>query len=216
MNLSAARLRVINSSLKFCIQVAWNVNEYRVSGGPAWTETDHYDIEAVSAAPFQKGEFRIMLQTLLAERFGLVVHRETQQKMGYSLVVARGGSKLPPPQDDPDILFSRTPTGDRTLQAKGATLESLAMALSGVMGATVVNRTGIAGKFDVSLQWTPDSSEAPMLSKSGEPLPPRSPDAPAGPSIHTVLQEKLGLKLEPAKVPTEVIVIDRANRPTEN
>ena len=216
INVSAARIRVVNASLKFCVQVAWDVKSFQVSGGSGWTDTDLYDIDAVAAAPFQKGEYRAMLQALLIERFGLAVHRETQEKQGFALVVSRNGAKLPPPADDPDIMFSRTPSGDTTLKAKSASMSQLAGALSSTLGATVIDRTGIEGRFDVSLQWTPDPSSQPMMKKSGEPLPPPPPDATPGPSIFTALQEKLGLRLEAQKVPVEVMVIDQAKRPSGN
>ena len=212
INVAAARIRMINSSLKFCIEVAWNVKDFQVSGGSGWTSTELFDIDAVAAKPFEKGEYRKMLQSLLTERFALAIHHETQEKPGYALVVARNGPKLPPPVDDPGILFSRSPTGDVTLTAKGASLSQLASALSSNLGQTVIDSTGLEGRFDVSMQWTPDR---PLRSKSGEPIPP-PPDAVPGPSIFTAIQEKLGLKLESRRVPVDVIVIDSAEHPSAN
>lgn len=216
LNLLPGRIRVVNGSLKFCIQVAWNVKDFQVSGGEGWMGTDRYDIDAVAAGPFQKGEYRAMLQTLLADRFGLVMHRETQNKSGYALVAGRNGAKLPPPIEDPDIMFSRTPSGDTVLKATSASMSQLAMALSSTLGAPVVDLTGIEGRFDVSLRWTPDPTSQPLMTKSGVPLPPPPPDAVTGPTLFTALQEKLGLKLEARKVPVEVIAIDRAHRPSGN
>ena len=103
-------------------------------------------------------------------------------------------------------MFSRTPEGDRTLKATSISMKRFAEALSTALGSIVVDQTGIEGTYDVSFQWTPDSSE-PRMSKSGEPLPAPPSDAVPGPSIFTALQEKLGLKLESRKVPVEVIVI---------
>ena len=215
INVSPARIRIVNSSLKFCVQVAWNVKDFQVSGGAGWMDTDRYDIDAVAASSFKEEEYRTMLQALLAGRFGLVFHRETRERAGYALVTARNGPKLPPPVEDPGMLFSRTPSGDITLQAGSASMSQLAGALSTMLGATVVNRTGIEGRFDVSLQYTPDPTSQPLLTKSGEPVAP-PPDAVPGPSIFNALQEKLGLKLAAVKVPVEVIVIDHANRPSDN
>lgn len=90
MNLQAARVRFISSTLKFCIQMAWDVHDFQVVGGPGWTDTDIYDIEAVAAAPFKGDEYRTMIQALLADRFGLVVRHGTQEKPGYG---AGGGEK---------------------------------------------------------------------------------------------------------------------------
>jgi uncharacterized protein (TIGR03435 family) len=210
-----ARIKVINSTLSFCVQVAWNVKEFQVSGGAGWTGNDRYDIDAVSAEPFKEGEYRTMLQALLSERFGLVIHRETRDKPGYALVVGKNGSKLPPPIEDPSVMFSRTPSGNRTLKATSLSLSRFAEALSTALGATVVDKTGIEGRYDVSFEWTPDAS-TPLVLKSGELAPPPPADAVPGPTIFTALQEKLGLKLESRKVPVEVIVIELANRPTGN
>jgi uncharacterized protein (TIGR03435 family) len=208
------RIKIINSTLNFCVQVAWNVKDFQVSGGGGWMDTERYDIDAVAANPITREESRIMLRALLAERFGLVVHSETQDRQGYVLVTARNGPKLPPPIDDPSVMFSRTPSGDRTLQATNVSMARFAEALSASLGAIVIDRTGIEGQYDVSFQWTPDPNDRRMT-KSGEPAPPPT-DAVPGPSIFTALQEKLGLRLEAKKVPVEVIVIEHANRPTEN
>jgi uncharacterized protein (TIGR03435 family) len=213
MNLSRNRIKIINSTLKFCVQMAWNVKDFQVSGATGWMDAEHYNIEAVAAEPFQKDDYRIMLRALLADRFGLVVHTETREKPGYILVTAKNGPKLSPPVEEPGIMFSGTSSGDRTLKATGVTMEALAGALSLPLNAIVVDRTGIEGKYDLSLQWTPDSSTMPRVSKSGDSLP---LDATAGPSIFTALQEKLGLRLESQKVPVPVIVIEHANRPSAN
>lgn len=216
MNLAHNRIKIINSTLKFCVQMAWNIKDFQVSGATGWMDAEHYDIDAVAAEPFKKDEYRTMLKSLLADRFGLVMHSEMQDKPGYALVIGRNGPKLSPPVEEPGVMFSRTPSGDRTLKATGVTMQRLADALSLPLGAIVVDRTGIEGQYDVSLQWTPDPAGEARVSKSGEPLPPPSGDAVPGPSIFTVLQEKLGLRLESRKVPVEVIVIDRANRPSAN
>jgi uncharacterized protein (TIGR03435 family) len=213
INVLPARIRIVNASLKFCVQVAWNVKDFQVSGAAGWMDTDAYEIDAVAASPFKGGEFRTMLQALLADRFGLGIHRETQLKAGYALVAGRNSPKLPPPKDDLDIVFGRTPSGDVTLKATSASMNQLAYALAETLGATVVDQTGIDGRFDVSLQFTPDQ---PLRTKSGAPVPPPPPDAAPGPSIFNALQDKLGLKLEARKVPVEVIVIDHAHRPSDN
>jgi uncharacterized protein (TIGR03435 family) len=216
MNISPGRIRIINSSLKLIIQMAWDVREFQVSGATGWMDTEHYDIDAVAADRFKQDEYRPMLRAMLTDRFGLTIHHEQQERSGYALVVAKSGAKLPPATDDPDIVFGRTESGDRTLKAKNATLGDLANALGTTLRAPVVDRTGIEGRFDVSLQWTPDAAHEPMISKDGMPAAPPPSDATAGPGIITVLQDKLGLKLEARKTPVEAIVIDRASRPSGN
>jgi len=216
ISMSPARIRIVNSPLTFCVEMAWNVKEFQVTGGTGWMANERYDIDAVAAAPFKGDEFRAMLQALLADRFGLAVHHITQDKPGYALVVGKNGPKLPPPIESRSFMFSRTPSGDVTVDATSASMNRLAEALSSRLGATVVNQTGIEGQFNVSMQYTPDPTVEPMVTKGGVPIEPRAPDAPAGPSIFNVLQEKFGLKLEARKVPVDVIVIDRAKRPSEN
>jgi uncharacterized protein (TIGR03435 family) len=212
LNLFPARIRIVNASLKFCVQHAWNVMDYQVVGATGWMDTDRYEIDAVAASPFNGSEYRAMLQTLLAGRFGLVSHHETQDKAGYVLLAGRRGPKLPAPKEDSDIVFGRTLSGEVTLKATDASLSQLAGALSSTLGATVIDQTGIEGPFDVSLQYTPDQ---PLLTKSGLPIT-QPPDALPGRSIFSALQEKLGLKLEARKVPIDTIVIDHANRPSDN
>ena len=124
-----ARIKVINSTLKLCVQMAWNVKDFQVSGASGWMDSEHYDIDAVAAEPFNRDESRVMLKALLADRFGLVIHSEMQEKPGYALVVAKNGSKLRPAVDDPSIQFSRTSSGDATLRAPGVTMQQLASAL---------------------------------------------------------------------------------------
>jgi uncharacterized protein (TIGR03435 family) len=216
IDLSPARMKIINSSLKLCVQAAWNVKDFQVTGGTNWMDTERYDIDAVAANPFTREEFRAMLQALLTDRFSLAIHREMQDKPGYALVAARNGAKLKPATEDPSVQFSRTSSGDRTLKAPGISMAQLAGALSMVVGKTVANQTGIEGVFNISLQWTPDPASEPRTAKNGEPLPPPPPDSTPGPSIFTAVQETLGLRLESKRVPVEVIVIDRASRPTEN
>lgn len=212
-----ARIKVMNSTLRFLVQFAWNVKDFQVSGATGWMDSEKYDIDAVAANPFKGEEYRAMLKTLLAERFGVVVHSETQEKPGYALVVGKNGPKLPPPIESQNVLFSRSANGDRILDAKNITLTRFADALALPLDAIVVDRTGIDGNYNVSFQWTPDPANEPRMMKSGEPAPPPPPgDAPSGPSIFTALQEKLGLRLEARKVPMEVIVIEKAHRPTEN
>ena len=130
LNLSHARIKFVNSTLKFCMQIAWDVKDFQISGGAGWNESEHYDIEAVATKPFEQDEYRAMIQTMLADRFGLVIHHAVEDRSGYALVVNRNGPKLPPPEEDSSVLFSRTASGDRTLQAKSATMKQLASGLS--------------------------------------------------------------------------------------
>src|ERR1700730_1400407 len=130
IDLYPARIKIINSSLKFCVQIAWNVKDFQISGGANWMDTEHYDIDAVAASPITREESRTMLQALLTDRFGLTIHRETRDKPGYALVAAKNGPKLQAATEDPSVQFSRTTSGDRMLKAPGVSMVQLASALS--------------------------------------------------------------------------------------
>jgi len=210
------RIHVTNSPLTFLVQVAFDVKDYQVAGGVGWMDNERFDIDATAATAFAKDEYRIMLRSLLTERFGLQIHRETHDRPGYALVVAKNGPKLPPHGESFNRLFGRTPNGDTSLSAENASIDDLASLLSAILRSTVVNQTGIDGKYNVSMEFAPESSGQAPMSKGGVALPPPPPDAVPGPSIFTAIQEKLGLKLETKKVPVEVIIIDQAHRPTEN
>src|SRR5258708_8078431 len=123
-----------------------------------------------------------MLQTLLAERFQLAFHRDQKLFSGYSLVVAKGGALKVQP--DATAGGSRWNGGRRKIVAQRISMAKLAESLSRILESPVVDRTGAPGLFSYTLEWTPDNT----------------PDADAGPSLFTVLQQQLGVKLEPAKV----------------
>jgi uncharacterized protein (TIGR03435 family) len=178
----------------------------------------------------------LMLQSLLAERFKLATHKDTRELPIYSLEVARSDGRLGPqlrpatvdceamiaaararggPPPAPPAPGERPICGIRInpgrLSGGGFPLSQFAATLSQFVQRIVVDRTGLSGNFDVDLTWTPD-----QLPQGGPPpgAPPLPPADPNGPSIYTAVQEQLGLKLESAKGPVDVLVIDRAESPT--
>ena len=142
------------------------------------------------------------VRVMLADRFHLETHRETKPGRVYLLTVAKDGPKLIPHNDG---------TGTKTRKSCGhlagsrVTVDVIATMLSREAERDVINRTALSGKFDFQLDWTPDVRTCPS-----------DEDAPARPSFYTAVQQQLGLKLEAAKAPAEVLVIDRVDRPTEN
>ena len=146
-----------------------------------------------------------MLLTLLAERFQLQFHRETKEVDGFALVVARGGLKIAEDRGLSDKNEPSMSAGPAGLLYRKAPLWMLTNYLSGPVGAPVVDKTGLTGLFSFSFQPPP-----PQLRAS-----PDNPDLGA-PSIFTAIQEQLGLRLESAKVPLDVLVIDHVERPTPN
>ncbi len=215
------------------------VSSVEILGGPAWVKSDWYQITAkAEGTPRQELMMGPLLQTLLEDRFKLMVHRETRDVPVYALFVAKGGPKLQPfkegscvhralplvPLAPGQIYCGPSPfirNGTYLMFAvHGLSLDELSKMLDGVMDRPVIDKTGIAGKFDFSLEFAPDETmpEALRVFRGGGPNdgPAMTPSDPVGPSIFTVLQEQLGLKLESAKGPGERLVIDRVDRPSEN
>jgi uncharacterized protein (TIGR03435 family) len=184
-----------NVTLKRCIIGAYNVTSAQVSGGPAWIDEDRYYIEAKASTPADDPGLMAMLQTLLAERFKLALHRETRSISGYALVAV----KLKLKASEAGAPAS-TQTRRGGIDAKACTMARLAAKLSEALRVPVVDATGISGGFDVMLEWTADE----MSAKSA---------ADSGPSLFTAVQEQLGLKLVSRKIAAEVLVIDHAEKP---
>lgn len=220
--------RATNVNTKFLIRVAYHVENFQLSGGPAWMSSDMYDIEARSSGgpeadirkmnEAQRDEFekriQLKLQSLLADRFRLQIHRETKDMPIYEMVVGKGGPKLTPAAAD----NGKGPRGMRmrpgAFEGMGATLPMLAQTLSDATSRKVIDKTGIAGNYDFKLDWTPAPGQmVPPPGPENETLP--APD-PSGPSIFTAIEEQLGLKLQATKGPVEVIVVDRVEKPSAN
>jgi uncharacterized protein (TIGR03435 family) len=209
INTDKGRISARNVTLRRCIRGAYNVPETQVLGGPKWIDEERYDIEAKAAGPAGDHEMMIMLQSLLAERFNLVFHRETRPMSGYALVVGKSGLKA---QHSAPDAGSRTSSRRGGIDAQACTMAQLAQRLSEAVHLPVADFTAAEGRFDFKLQWTPEDAQARPPSAGDKPGTP----ADAGPSIFAALQEQLGLKLESRKVPTEVLVIDRAGKASEN
>jgi uncharacterized protein (TIGR03435 family) len=221
---------------KFMVQVAYGVRNFQILGGPGWLGTMQYDIAAKAAPSSAKetgagknvdqltdderkasGErLRALLRSLLADRFQLKVHRETKELPLYYLTTARGGPKLKSNNGASDISGGlRLGTG--FLAGSQERVEFLAQTLSQIVGRPVLDRSGLMGKYDFELRWTPEqgSANGPL----GDALPPASdpmPDDPNLPTIFTAVKEQLGLKLDSGKGPAEVIVIDHIEKASEN
>ena len=217
------RLSLTNMTLKEMIVMGWRIQPFQVSGGPPWLDSIHYDVNAKAESQLKPGEIQLLLQSLLADRFQLVLRRETKELPVYAMVLAKKDGKLGPglveskidtcPPPDPTkapvspepgkpipISCGQMRMSDRHLSAMSVPVTSLIPMLSRHLERTVINQTGLTAKFDISLEWAPDNN---------------STDASA-PSIFTALQEQLGLKLESQKGPVAVFVVERAEKPSEN
>jgi uncharacterized protein (TIGR03435 family) len=237
------RFRVTNATLKMVMAVAYRVRDFQISGGPSWIGTDRWDIEGKAEEgsipqitapldPTVPNPLMLMVQSLLEDRFQLKIHREMKEQPVYELLVAKGGPKMKlsadqspigPPQrgGPPPMPKQGQPTprgmmgmGPGRIEANGVPIANFIQGLSQQLGRPVIDKTGLKGLYNIKLQWTPELGEVLVKPGGAEPSPP--PLDPSGPSIFTAVQEQLGLRLESAKGPVEVLVIDGVQRPTEN
>jgi uncharacterized protein (TIGR03435 family) len=177
--------------------------------------TDEYDIDAEAVEGVQLDDQQkeeMLLKDLLADRFKLTFHYEQRTLAVYLLVVTKNGSNLK--HADPDEVENSSCERPGTCNFRKRTLSNFARFMQFVvLDRPVVDRTGIAGEFDFSLKWTPDESQ---FSRLGLRFRPPAEDSSLPPPLFEAIQEQLGLKLEPAKAPAEVLVIDHVERPSEN
>jgi bla regulator protein BlaR1 len=213
MRLQMDRGRMTGSGLtvKFLIQTAYDVRGFQIQGGPGWIDSERYDI--IAKGDEKNEDLGPMVQALLADRFKMVLHRETKELPVYALVVAKGGSKMTlntSPADDPEKGTRMSVSRGRFEFRKGEMAE-LTVRLSQQLGRKVIDRTELTGGYDFKLEWTPDEAQPGMMKEPGT-----IQIEGGGPSIFTALQEQLGLKLESTKGPVEILAIDRVERPSEN
>lgn len=198
---TAGRLEMRNATLKTIVRGAYGLHEYQLEGGPRWIETERFHIDGKFPAGSSREQGPLMIQAMLADRFHLQFHRETRDVRQYALVVSKGGPRVEPTAAGEPRRGSFS-QGPRQLKGWGLTMPVLARMLIGVVGAPVVDRTGLTGEYNIVLAFASLSD------------PPR-PDETL-PGIFTVIQEQLGLKLEPIRGPIEVLVIDRVEMPSGN
>jgi uncharacterized protein (TIGR03435 family) len=205
----------INTSVNDLMTMAYEVHTRQITGGPSWLESDKYDI---TGQPVGQGlpslpQMRAMIRQLMTDRFKLTFHREKRELSAYAITVAPGGPKMTKNDGNPNGLPNLLFRGLGNLPGSNATIADLASVMqTAVLDRPVVDRTGLPGRYDFTLLWTPDETQ---FNQMGVRVPPPSPDATA-PVLFTAFQEQLGLKLESTKAPVDVIVIDRIERPSEN
>jgi uncharacterized protein (TIGR03435 family) len=206
-----------NYTLKSLVGAAYNLTPRGISGGPAWIVSEHFDIVAKTPGDVQPdiGEQMSMLRKLLDERFKLKFHREQKEFSIFALSVAKNGSKLQEstlPVSRLAYLINVVYPDHILLPARNATMAEFASTLQrGVLDRPVVDRTGLTGKYDFDLEWTPDETQfGGRLSMTANAAESAKQD------IFAALREQLGLRLEATKGPIETLVIDKVERPSEN
>jgi len=205
----------LNTALSDLLTFAYGIHPKQIVGAPAWVEEEKYDLAGEPDAKGQPSldQTRIMIQKLLTDRFQLKFHRDKKELAVYALTVGKNGSKLTRSQADPNgpprLLFTRLgnlPAGNTTM-ADFASVMQMA-----VLDKPVVDQTGLSGKWDFTLTWTPDATQ--FIGLGGGTAP--APDSDAPPDLFTAIQQQLGLKLDSIKAPAEVFVIDHVEKPSDN
>jgi uncharacterized protein (TIGR03435 family) len=193
-------LRMRDVTVATCIKWSYGVQDSQIAG-PAWLDSVHFDILAKADRPVGAGQLRLMMQTLLADRFQLAFHREKKELRAYALLVAKGGHKLQ--NADPAGAPFRENSATGTI-ARATTIQEFADFISGPLRTPVVDMTGLKGRYDFTLDFT-----------SYLPTDPHArPDV--GEILIPALQGELGLKLESRKMPVEVMIVDRVEKPSGN
>ncbi len=197
------RFRAETCYVRGLIAWAYGVLPVQVKGGPDWLDPEPYYIDARAGNPEAGPEqIRAMSQTLLAERFKLTVHRETQQGQVYKLTVGKSGSKLQDAKDGHKNFINWSGPGQVTFTENQGLL-GLVNILSSLLGSPVIDETGLKSSYNFSLEFT-----------NPRDLRPRQPDSP--PILEDAVEVQLGLHLQATKAPVEVLVIDHMERPTAN
>jgi uncharacterized protein (TIGR03435 family) len=211
-------------TLKRLIELAYNINSFQLSGGPDWADSETYEVKAKADESTivalkklpglrRREQQRLMVQSLLAERFNLKLSHSSKNLPIYALVLAKNGPKLAPSSASDQAGF-RSHNSEMT--AKAVNMSGFAERLSQIVGRKVIDKTGLDGRYDFTWKWTPERQDptAGVPGDGGARLDPVSPDF--GPSIFSALQEQLGLKLESLKGPVETLVIDSVEKPSAN
>jgi uncharacterized protein (TIGR03435 family) len=208
-----------NVTVNWLIKLAYNVHVRQIEGGPAWLDSAKYDIVGRPDTPGQpsRDQMKLMIQKLLADRFQLKFHTEKKELPVYAMVVLKTGPKITVSAGDPNafpgIGFGQGP-GVLSLNGRNTGLDAVANALqSNVLDKPVVNQTGLTGRYDFALKFTPDPTQIANFG-AGTPGTPGDLDAP--PDIFAAFQQQLGLKLESTKAAVDVMVIEKIERPSAN
>jgi uncharacterized protein (TIGR03435 family) len=237
--MSSDKFETESQTLIGILKFAYNLNmggKQQISGGPEWVGSAKFDItakeDAETVAALNKlpreervEKFRVMVQELLAERFKLKVHHETKELPVYAMTVVKSGVKMTPVAAVPVATDGAAPSrplgsgirrmGAGQMQGINTTPELLANVLGSqpeIGGRMVLDKTGLAGKYDFMLKWTPDAG---MGGAGDGGASPAVADV-SGPGLFTALQEQLGLKLDATKGMVNTIVIDSVEMPSEN
>jgi len=211
--IDARQWTAFNQTLKQCIAQAYKLPPALISGGPAWADSERYEIVALEPGETRPSAEQNMLrfQNLLADRFKLRFHRARKQMAVYNLVAGKSGPKMTESTVTPEkgnLMMGPSPRGGPLLPARAATMDRFASVLQDLLDRPVIDKTGLTKRYDFDLEFSPEGTL--LAPPGGVPGPPID-----SPDIFTAIQ-RIGLKLEPAKGEVDVIVIDYAEKPGDN
>jgi uncharacterized protein (TIGR03435 family) len=197
-----------NKTVEFLVTAAYGLQAKQVVGAPGWFSSDKYDVDGtpdVEGQPSLK-QLQSLIKKLLADRFGLVFHWDKKEMNVYAISVAKTGPKISKSLGDPNGLPNQNGNRDangRVDRYSNVTMKDFAFILQFMLDKPVVDQTGLQGRYDFVLKWTPN--EANVVDP-----------ATASPGIFTAMPEELGLRLESTRAPADVLVVDKLERPSEN
>ena len=202
------RVTIQHRTVKDMLIIGYGMHEKQLVGMPGWAESDRWDVEGVVDVEGKPdvAQLHSLVRKMLAERFGLRAHTEKREMGVYAIRLAKGVPKVEKTNSDPNGSMGENDSdndGQRTMHMTNAAMGEFALVMSYTADRPVVDQTGLSGRYDFQLKWTFDDSKAPT-------------DGSTPPGLFTAMQEKLGLKLEPAKAPVDVLVIDKVERPAAN
>jgi uncharacterized protein (TIGR03435 family) len=223
-----------NVTVSGLIEYAYELRAFQVIGGPGWLRSDRYEVSAKAETAVPQSEMRLMVQRLLAERFGLQVHRETREMDTYALVTARrdgqlgekmksserdcapiidAGNVRPRPGDGPPpcAWFVALINGFARLRLTGIRMARFAGVLEPMTARKIVDRTNLTGTYDIEMDFLPDPGLLGLSIPNSNAL--QQSDIPP---LTTAIQDQLGLKLESGRAPVDVVLIDNVRPPTAN
>jgi uncharacterized protein (TIGR03435 family) len=209
------KYEAVNCSIKTMITVAYRIKADQIIGGPEWLNSARYDMQAKAEKASSPDELHMMLMNMLVERLNLKFHHEKREMAMYALTVDNGGPKLTPHEapNAGDLWIDVSASVLHVkMKATYAPIDYFAFRLSDFMDRPVVDMTGLHGGYDFNLEFT---RELPPNFPEGGKINGEDPDT-SGPTVYMAVKQQLGLALKAQRGPVDVIVIDHADRPTEN
>ena len=202
------QIQLLKQTVEAMLMVGYGVHKKQIENAPDWVRTEMWDVtgETDQMGEPDAAQVRSLVRKVLKERFGLVLHTQQEEMPVFALTVAKGGAKLKASDGDPSALadeYDHENGGEATVRFVNAPVSLVVTILDFRVDKPIVDKTGLTGRYDFTLKYTTDETRGPT-------------DANAAPGLFTAMEEQLGLKLEPVKTMTDVLVIDKVERPGAN